>query len=205
MSHFRLLTILILGSALSPMAISQETGPELSKEPLSAEQVQVYRALLKFLAQGADASLNIANQTEAFDLVESDDDLKSNSGCLKGIELENLKQVASTVHRLDARILMGKKMVLVDPEAQAVLVRKNDPSKTIKEGRKVDDAVDEASRTGLFTLSEVAFDKQHQWAVLSFSFFCGRLCGSGAVVVLKKTGRSRRWKVTSRECVEWVS
>jgi hypothetical protein len=90
-----------------------------------------------------------------------------------------------------------------DPAKQSKTVRQNDPSKTMREGKSVDHAVKDAFASGLLTLSEIAFNKDHSKAVMSYSFFCGRLCGNGAVVMLKRVGR--KWKVTKQSCGEWVS
>jgi hypothetical protein len=92
---------------------------------------------------------------------------------------------------------------LVDPEQQAAAVKANDPSKTMAEGKAVEEAVNKAYSSGLLTLSEIAFDKKHQVAAMSFSFWCGRLCGHGGIVVFKKTGK--HWKMTKKICAEWVS
>lgn len=40
--------------------------PVISKEPLTAEQIAVYRAVLMDYTQGEDTKLNIANITEPF-------------------------------------------------------------------------------------------------------------------------------------------
>ncbi|MBZ5524507.1 MAG: hypothetical protein LAP21_19890 [Acidobacteriia bacterium] len=205
MNNIRMLSIIFLGLSLPPIAVPQEKKIELSKDPLTAEQVQIYRVILEHYTQNSDASLNIAVKTQAFDLTDSFVGLKAGEGCLKEIELANLKQTATTVHKLDARVLVGKRMVLVDPEEQSALVRKNDPSNTIQGGKKVDEAVEQAFKSGLFSLSEIAFDKQHEWAVLSYSFYCGGLCGHGATVVLKKDKDTQEWKMTTRRCSDWIS
>lgn len=79
--------------------------------------------------------------------------------------------------------------------------------KAIDEHEKVtdeqlDQSVKQAFRTGLFTLSEIAFDKEHRRAVVSYSFVCGMLCGHGNTMVLKKLGQN--WKIAKR-CGGWVS
>ncbi len=61
---------------------------------------------------------------------------------------------------------------------------------------QLDDSVKKAFETGLFTLSEIVFDKQHRRAVVAYSFVCGGLCGNGNTLVLKKIGQ--RWKISKR-------
>ena len=60
----------------------------------------------------------------------------------------------------------------------------------------------EAFATGLFTFSEIAFDKRHQHAVLAYSFVCGGLCGHGNTIVLRKVGG--KWK-PRKTCQSWIS
>jgi hypothetical protein len=90
-------------------------------------------------------------------------------------------------------------------------VEENDPQnlmkKAIDEHEKVtdeqlDQSVKQAFHTGVFTLSEIAFDKEHRRAVVSYSFVCGMLCGHGNTMVLKRSGES--WKIAKR-CGGWIS
>jgi hypothetical protein len=100
---------------------------------------------------------------------------------------------------------------LVDPDPQQETIKQNDPQNPIKkaidEHQKVTDeqlnqSVKGAFGSALFELSEIAFDKEHSRAVVSYSFVCGELCGSGNTLVLKKVGHA--WKVVKR-CGGWVS
>ena len=70
--------VLILSLGLSSAALPQGEAPKpkVSKEPLTAEQAAVYRALLEDYTNGTDSTLNIANKT--YPLEESD------GACLKG-------------------------------------------------------------------------------------------------------------------------
>jgi hypothetical protein len=92
---------------------------------------------------------------------------------------------------------------LVDAEQQNAQIRKNDPSRTMAGGKPVKDAVSAAFASGLLELSEIAFDKEHHYAVMSFRFVCGGLCGHGATLVLEKV--EDKWKPTKRSCHEWIS
>jgi len=55
----------------------------------------------------------------------------------------------------------------------------------------------------LFSVSEIAFDQQHNHAAVSYSFWCGSLCGNGATVIFEKI--DGQWKKTNRNCGGWVS
>jgi hypothetical protein len=146
--------------------------------------------------------LYVADTTEWLDLSE----LKQDADCSRSfghLEFDEPKQSDPTVYRLDPSLAVAGRIALVDSAYQSEKVRKNDPSKTMREGKPVDRAVSDAVASGLLTLSEIAFDKEHNKAVMSFGFFCGKLCGNGAVVMLKRVGRN--WKVAKRSCGAWVS
>ena len=66
----------------------------------------------------------------------------------------------------------------------------------------LDKSVNTAFSTGLFTFSEIVFNKKHTRAILEYSFVCGRLCGHGNIVTLKKV--RNHWKV-GKVCGGWVS
>jgi hypothetical protein len=201
---------LALAYTVSSVLVAQDAKPklEVSKARLTAEQVAVYRAVLKDYIKGGDGSLNIANKTVPLDQSE----IKSGDGCLRGIELEKTTQARSAVHVMDSSVLISAKMVLVDPDKQKDKIDQNDPSRLIRgaieEGEKVreeqiGDSVKQAFQTGLFTFSEIVFDRQHQHAVLSYAFHCGELCGHGNTMVLRKV--DKKWKVNRHPCNSWIS
>jgi hypothetical protein len=66
----------------------------------------------------------------------------------------------------------------------------------------VEKSVNKAFSTGMFSLSEIIFNKKHTKAILQYSFACGRLCGNGGMVLLQKVGNY--WKV-KKVCGGWVS
>lgn len=64
-------------------------------------------------------------------------------------------------------------------------------------------AVRNAFEHGLFSVSEIVFDKEYLHAIVSYGFRCGLLCGSGATVVLEKMGNE--WKIADGACGGWIS
>jgi hypothetical protein len=94
-------------------------------------------------------------------------------------------------------------MKLVDPRVQSGIVRSNDPSNTIRDGKPVKDAVEAAFASGLFSMSEIAFDKEHHFAVVRYSFWCGSLCGHGSTLVFEKV--NGEWRNANRLCGGWIS
>jgi hypothetical protein len=202
-------TVVMVSLAMSIAGATQENAPKpkLSKDLLTAEQIAVYRAVLQDYTKGSDGALNIANETEPLDQHKSSFD----KSCVKGIEMEIAENSAPTVHRVDASVTLGKRFVLVDPDQQGKKIEENDPQKLMKraidDGEKVtdkqlQDSLKDAFASGLFTFTEIAFDKQHRNAVVAYSFVCGGLCGHGNTLVLKKVGQE--WRV-KKQCGGWVS
>jgi|SRR5271156_5644422 len=202
MTRLAVFLLFIFGLAALSFAQSENISPRLSKDPLSAEQVAVYQTFLRSYTNGSDNVLHVADTTEWLDIsnVKMDADCSRSFGQM---EFDSRKQPDPTVHALDPNLAVVGHIALVDSAGQSEKVKQNDPSKTMREGKSVDSAVTDAFASGLLTLSEVVFDKDHSKAVMSYSFFCGKLCGNGAVVLLKRVGR--KWRVTKQSCGEWVS
>jgi len=183
-----------------------EPKPTLSNEPLTAEQIAIYRVVLAAYRKGADDALNLADRTELFERTEGASDL----GCTRGIRPNDPNPVP-VVHRIASSAMLGPKLVLVDPDHQQEQIKKNDPQNLLKRAiddheqvtdKQLDDSVKQAFETGVFSLSEIGFDKEHRYAVVAYSFVCGGLCGSGNTLILRKAGK--KWKVIKR-CGGWVS
>jgi hypothetical protein len=183
------LSVLTFFAALAP---AQDT-------PLTNEQVAVYRAFLLSYTNGASGAVNLANRTTPRDLSNS----ANFEGCLKGIKLEIPSPLQSESHPFNAELVDDNKVRLVDPKAQAAIVKSNDPEGKIFSGTPVEDAVRAAFASGLMTLSNIAFDKAHRYAILTFDFSCGSLCGHFGTVVMQKT--RGEWKRTKRNCGGGVS
>jgi hypothetical protein len=58
-------------------------------------------------------------------------------------------------------------------------------------------------QAGLLSVSEVAFDEAHQFAVFRFSFICGSLCGRGGTLVFVKV--DGKWRKSDRACPLWIA
>jgi hypothetical protein len=201
--------LLMVSVAVAGVVAAQDEAPrpKVSKDPLTADQIAVYKAVLKDYVRGSDASLNVADKTEALELSGpfSDED------CGKGLKWERSGAPDSVVHQLDRAVTLGAKMVLVDADAQQKKVEENDPQKLMKRAidggervtdKDLDSTLKQAFATGLFTFSEILFDNGHSHAMVQYSFFCGRLCGHGGMLILKKAGQ--KWKISKR-CGTWIS
>jgi hypothetical protein len=193
--------ILVL-TVSSPSLDSGGEKPTKSTTPLSADEITIYRAVLRQYVSHEPGWLNVSATTYPLDSISPMNRLLDEE-CLKGIKLEKLDEVARSFHDLTAEVLPGENMRLVDSSKQGKIVRGNDPGKTMRKGKSVDSAVKEAFATGLFSVSEIAFDEGHHYAVVSYRFWCGSLCGNGAALVFEKVGGE--WKRTDRNCGGWVS
>jgi hypothetical protein len=198
-----LFAAIILGIGLPfSLASSQARKPTKSTESLTADEIAIYRAVLQRNApdnSGAPGTLNVSATTYPLDPSSP----LSDSGCLKDIQPDNLATASRSFHELSQDILPNNVARLVDPKRQKKIVHDNDPSKTMREGKSVDTAVKDAFGTALFSLSEIAFDEERTHAVVSYSFWCGSLCGNGATWVFEKVGNE--WKKTDRNCGDWIS
>jgi hypothetical protein len=194
-------SVLCLAFFVSTAAIRGQTDarPAVSPDPLTSEQLAVYRAVLVAWTDADAPPGNLANRTTPFSAAGSTSDAE----CGKGLDLEPLSP--NLVHRIlpgDVALLGAQKLKLIDPELGAEEVRKNDPERSIRSGSSIEDAVRNGFAHGLLTLGEIRFDKTHNHAIVAFSFVCGGLCGHGGTIILKKTESG--WQ-KSGACDTWIS
>jgi hypothetical protein len=175
--------------------------PAKSTTPLSADEIAVYKAVFLTYGGDKDAGLNVSAKTYPLDPSASTTGFDQPE-CLNGVRLDNLSTVSHSYHDLPPEVLPSKAMRIVDPKTQARIVHSNDPSNTIRKGEPVKEAVEGAFTTGLFSVSEIAFDKEHHFAAVRYSFWCGSLCGNGSTLVFEKI--HGEWKKI-RNCGGWVS
>jgi hypothetical protein len=202
MRHLTFAAGILLLVLPSTSFVSGEGKPTKNTTPLSADEIAIYKSLLRQYASSESVSLNVAARTYPLDPEFQRNGLK-NSDCLNGIQLDSLSTVSHTYHELTSDVLPGQNMKLVDAEKQSKIVHGNDPDKTMREGKSVDSAVKDAFAAALFSMSEIGFDKDHRHAVVSYRFWCGALCGNGSTLVFEKAGNT--WKKTKRNCGGWIS
>jgi hypothetical protein len=183
-------------------ATSKSQKSVKSTIPLSADEIAIYKAVLRTYSGDKDINLNVAAATYPLDPNASTTGLDQPE-CLKDIELENLTTASNSYHELPGDVLPSKAMRLVDPKKQARIVHSNDPSNTIRKGEPVKGAVEAAFSTGLFSMSEIAFDKGHHFAVVRYSFWCGSLCGHGRTLAFENA--NGEWRNANRNCGNWIS
>jgi hypothetical protein len=204
----RLFLAAMICLSLCPISTAQEDPPKpvLSNGPLTADEVAIFRTVLKDYLKGSRGVMLLANTT-----VPAEPSPTSVWTCADEISAKLDPQSMEVVHSIDALVVAGLQVRLADPDAQEKEIKANDPQNlihsAIDEGRRVtdkqiDDSVTKAFNSALFTLSEIIFDQRHVNAVVSYSFFCGSLCGNGNTLALRKVGKV--WKVR-KHCGGWVS
>ncbi len=186
----------------APATGSPRPKPAKSTNPLSTDEIAIYRAVLQHWTSNERTALNISSRTFPLDITARSSRI-SECNCLKGMQAEPLLSAFRSFHDLSPEILPNDTFRLVDPKKQLKVVRDNDPDRRMVTGKSVNDAVRDAFANGLFELSEIAFDKDHHYALVSYSFSCGSLCGNGGTFFFEKVGET--WKKTDRVCGGWVS
>lgn len=164
---------------------------------LGADEISIYEAVLKRWNSKSSKPLNLSNRTTPLDRDISDCE------CLKGMDVQSLAKAARSFRLLTRDALPSGTIRLVDAELQNTIVRDNDPHNLMGKGVSVHAAVDKAFANGLFELSEIAFDKAHRRAIVSYSFVCGSLCGNGGVWLFEKVDGV--WRKPENVCGGWIS
>jgi hypothetical protein len=145
----------------------------------------VYKAVLDEWARGARGAINVVIVTDSFDLAGGV------SHCFKGHVFEIVvPKLAHRIREQDLAALEPHKIHLVDSEAYAREIDANDPQNGMRPGatdRDIKDSVDNAFEHGLFSFGEIQFDTTHAYAMVSYGFRCGELCGHGDTLLMKKT------------------
>jgi hypothetical protein len=169
--------------------------------PLDADEAAIYKAVLDQWNAGQPTALNVSATTFSIDLPLPSEEREC--GCAAGLSAESLLKASHSYHLLTSSDLPGKHIRLINPHEQSALIVTNDPGNTIREGKPINQAVEAAFASGLFSLSEIAFDQEHRHAIVRYAFHCGTLCGNGGTWVFEKV--NGKWKKTDSTCGGWVS
>lgn len=187
-----------VGLSAQAIASGHEKAAKITK-PLDADEVAIYKVVIQQWNSNDPATLNVSDKTFPLDTTFSSE--TAECGCFAGLSAESLLRGSHSFHTLTENDLPRNGIRLVHPREQ--IVAQNDPDMTIREGRPVKDAVDNAVANGVLSMSEVVFDMERHHALVSYAFHCGALCGSGATWIFEKV--NGQWKRTDRECGGWVS
>ncbi len=171
---------------------AQKNATQTVVSALTGEQLAVYKGFLDALSSAGFK--NLATTTVAFDLSE----IKPSSPCLKGLQFESSSDSGRSVHSLGPEIVAGRKLELADAHQQTALIASAGKTAVQQAGESKEQATTAALEHGFLVLSEIAFDKTHQFAVLKYNFVCGAHCLTSQTYVLARVGAE--WKVKGRPC-----
>jgi hypothetical protein len=93
-------------------ATSKGQKPVKSTTPLSADEIAIYKAVLRVYSGDKDVNLNVAATTYPLDPNASTTGFDQPE-CLRGVELENLSSASNSYHELPADVLPSKAMRLI--------------------------------------------------------------------------------------------
>ena len=201
----RLALLATLASAA--VLTAQDKVPRVSTDQMTDEQLAIYRAVIQDYLEDSKDPLNLANKTEPIEGAGKSFD----GGCPKDRDRDVAKTSPAIIHQFPEATALDKRVVLADAKEQQKKIDKSDPQNLVKQAiddhvtpsdTELEGTIKQAFKNGLFTLSEIIFDKKHQRALVSYSFVCGSLCGNGNTLILKKVAGD--WKV-SKACGGWVA
>jgi hypothetical protein len=178
-----------------PLASRAQSGVKSAQGGLSKDALEIYGNFLDGYIGKNQGKVNLVETTSVFHVSASERD----TPCLKHFSPAGLDEKLQVTHMLDAALTSGRSVVLIDPATTKIA----DPEDAIHKGASVDDAVKAGFAAGQLRLSEILFDKDHNFAIFSYSFHCGRLCGSGGTILLEK--KDHKWVRSEEGCGTWIS
>lgn len=168
--RYRDLAAVFLFLTLAAGPSSPRTKVRVSRTPLEPDQIDIYKTFLQSYLGGNQSSVNLANTTAPLYLST----YMSKPDCLLGIDPEAVASAGKLSHHFGNAVGFVGRINFVDPKRY----RLADPEAAIEKGKSIDEAVRGGFSAGLLTLSEIAFSRDHDVAVMKYSFICGRLCGN---------------------------
>jgi hypothetical protein len=173
--------------------------PPRNAGALSSDEIAIYKAVLLQWVAGDRTPLNVALQT--YPLEPFPEAGSTPCECLRNIDAQTLAAASRSFHILSREILPRKKARLVDPDDYSMAPSSKDDGSP--RGANPSDLAMADVANGVFSMSEIAFDREHRRALVSYSFACGLLCGSGLTIVFEKI--DGEWRSTKIECGGWAS
>ncbi len=165
---------------------------------MSGDEIAIYKAVLLQWIAGDRTALKVALQT--YPLEPFSEAGSTPCECLRNIDVQTLAATSRSFHNLPREILPRKNVRLVDADEYS----KTTSSKDVGSARDYpgDPSMADVAN-GVFSMSEIAFDREHRRALVSYSFTCGLLCGSGLTIVFEKI--DGEWRGIKVECSGWAS
>jgi hypothetical protein len=176
--------------ALAAILFCGRSSPaEPSKAPLTAEQSQVYADFIQSLG---NANFKFVSQnTFPLDLSS----VPKDAACLHDLQLDSTAY--KSIHSLGQEVLRGRAIRFLSEQEETATLKRRDTQNPSADSSK--DGSGMTKDPGVLALSEIAFDKNHRFAVLKYVFLCGSHCNSGAIIILERVG-SQWTGTTKRPC-----
>jgi hypothetical protein len=192
--------VLLVTVGVTPLALTW-AKPARRAVLMTKDERDLYAALLDLyvpdfrkLTGTNPPFINLANTTTPLDVSR---EVKENKECLRRIILDDPKRTIRQVHALDADLVSGRDLRLVDSTQQSAILG------AISHGRSATTSGQLTLEANLLQLSEIALDKTHGFAAIRYTFSCGNVCGRGGIVIFEKSGDE--WRESDRQCVGWIS
>jgi hypothetical protein len=170
-------------------------APRESQQVTRSDEQDIYGMFLDRWTRGSAQIIQIARIAQS----PPAEAMAEFATCLNGQTLAGLTGSELPLQLSETALARRANVRLVDPKEW----RPRDPGPAMAIGKPTSKAVSEGFAAGLLTLSRMIFDKEHKVAIFSYSFVCGRLCGSGGAVIFDKT--TAGWKQRAVHCGGWVS
>ena len=179
-----LVGVLLLLSCLASVMLAQS---ERLKEAITEDETAIYRAVFSSFEEARRADVMLVAETTALRVPayksEPANPRQSReypiwAACLAGSEIENASSTGG--RRLPAELLTFAKTAFAKR-------RTGEP----------------ATFRGELVVSDIIFNQEKTYAVVSYSWTCGALCGHGETQVFQKT--DGQWRQRQRLCEGWAS
>ncbi len=171
----------------------------MSKDPLTPEQIDIYRAVLLEYTKGDPVAMKLASRTEPYRI-----DSTVSDNCFRDVPRPaNVEH--PLVHRMDPGVALSDRMHLVNAGQQGPTINEEEISNHGRAGAPLPKAGEPTAQpiaTELFTFSEIIFNKDHTRALVQYEYYCGGMCGDGGSMILQKEGG--QWSLRGR-CSYWIS
>jgi hypothetical protein len=182
MGRIRAIPVAFLMLSVMSGAQAEGSKPIVSKGPLTADQVAIYRAALADFKPAPGSTPQLANITVPLRRQHAPFEK-----CVAGIREPSERDERAPIHKLDSSVVAGTGLPLVEPW-EVPQMRHGPP------GPK-------AAHLGLLALSEIGFDSEDLHAIVTYDFNCGGLCGHGKILALAKS--EGEWRI-NKICRRWM-
>jgi len=197
--------ILIATAAIVALHFGMRVRQQRQQQLLASERLAVYRALLFPLLKDVKSSVYMGDRTASFDMSHFPE-----TRCWKGLDIGKAASAYEYhFHPDDLPHLWPGQIVLVDVQEQGLYINGH----LLSSMRGDYDMIPDSEFAGFLyesrahgfngplMLSEIHFDRNMKFAVASYGFLCGGLCGNGETWVLEKS--EGEWTRKS-QCDGWA-